>query len=128
MKNRNFKLNNFAFTLVELLGVIIILAIIALIVFPIIDGSIKQSRIESLEQTIKNIEKAAYSYSIEYDLGYSTEKKKLELSELISKGFISNNEHINPVTNEPLSGCVLYSWDEINKQYNFEYTEPCEIK
>ena len=116
-----------AFTLVELLGVIIVLAVIALITFPIIDNSIQKSRQSALERTIENIERAAYSYSVEYDLGYSAEQQVLELSELISKGFISKEEHINPVTDEELKGCVLYNWDETKKQYKFEYADPCEI-
>ena len=116
-----------AFTLVELLGVIIVLAVIALITFPIIDNSIQKSRQSALERTIENIERAAYSYSVEYDLGYSAEQQVLELSELISKGFISKEEHINPVTDEELKGCVLYNWDETKKQYKFEYADPCEV-
>ena len=68
-----------AFTLIELLGVIIILAVVALITFPIIDNSIQKSRESALERTIENIERAAYSYSVEYDLGYPVEQQVLEL-------------------------------------------------
>ena len=117
-----------AFTLVELLGVIIILAVIALISLPIIDNTINQSRQNALERTIENIEDAAYRYSVEYDLGYPLEQQILQLSELINKGFISNEDHINPVTDEELNGCVLYRWDETYKQYKFEYADPCEIR
>ena len=117
-----------AFTLIELLGVIIILAVVALITFPIIDNSIQKSRESALERTIENIERAAYSYSVEYDLGYPVEQQVLELSELISKGFITKEEHINPVTDKELQGCVLYNWNETKKQYYFEYVEPCKVE
>ena len=50
-KNEGRLLNN-AFTLIELLGVLIILAVIALITFLIIDNTIKNSREKSLERTI----------------------------------------------------------------------------
>ncbi len=117
-----------AFTLIELLGVIIILAIVALITFPIIDNSIQKSRESALERTIENIERAAYSYSVEYDLGYPNELQVLELSELISKGFINKKDHINPVTDKELQGCVLYRWYESTNQYYFKYVESCQTE
>ena len=114
------------FTLVELIGVIIILGVLALITFPIIDKSIKNSKQQALDRTIDSIEKAAYNYSVENDIGYSTEYKKLQLSDLVSKGFLKENI-INPVTNEQMQGCVLYRWDDTNNQYIFEYSEECKI-
>ena len=114
------------FTLVELIGVIIILGVIALITFPIIDKSIKNSKQQALDRTIDSIEEAAYRYSIENDIGYSTEYKTLQLSDLISKGFLKENI-TNPVTDEQMQGCVLYRWDETNNQYIFEYDEECKI-
>ncbi len=64
-----------AFTLVELIGVIIVLGVIALITYPIIDKSIKNSKEQALERIIDNIEEAAYSYSVEHDIGYPTKKQ-----------------------------------------------------
>lgn len=58
------------FTLVELLAVIIILGVIALITFPIVDNSIKNSKQAALEQTIDSILESARNYSVEYNLGY----------------------------------------------------------
>ncbi len=125
-KRKNFKLTTGGFTLVELLGVLIILAIIALITFPIIDNSIKKSQEEALERTIETIEQAAYRYSVEYDIGYSTYKKPLYLNELQKKGFL-DSEIINPVDNQELSGCVLYYWDSKYSQYIFEYDSFCNL-
>ncbi len=64
------------FTLVELLAVIIILGIIALITFPIVDNSIKNSKQAALERTIGSIEEAAHNYSSQNNLGYSEKKKQ----------------------------------------------------
>ena len=119
-------LNN-AFTLVELLGVIIILGVIALIAFPIINKSIKSSKEKALEQVIDNIEKAAYEYSISNDIGYQTFYNKIELSTLTSAGILKDNI-INPVTDEQMQGCVLYKWGEEYKQYEFKYDENCSVK
>ena len=113
-----------AFTLIELLGVLIVLAVIALITFPIIDNSIKNSREQALERTIDSIEEAAYQYSIQNDLGYPTDKQPLYITDMQTQGFL-DKEIINPVNNESLSGCVWYYWDTAYNQYSFEYDMEC---
>ena len=115
------------FTLVELLGVIIILGVIALITFPIINKSIKSSKEKALEQVINNIEDAAYKYSISNDIGYQTFYNKIELSTLVNAGILKDNI-VNPVTDEQMQGCVLYKWVEEYKQYEFKYDENCSVK
>ena len=112
------------FTLVELLAIIVILAIITLIATPIVKDSIANSKEQALKETINSIERAAYNYGYQNDIGYSTEYKKLTLDELISKGFLKG-DIINPVTNEKMNGCVLYRWNETNNQYEFKYNEEC---
>ena len=116
-----------AFTLVELLGVIIILGVLALIVFPIIDKSIKSSKEKALQATIASIEDAANKYSVEHDLGYSINYKKIDLTELVNSGYLKD-ELINPVTNSKLNGCILYKWDKEYKQYEFKYSEECDVE
>ncbi len=113
------------FTLVELIGVIIILGIISLITFPTIDKSIKNSKEQALERIIDSIEEAAYNYSVENDIGYSTEYESIELFDLVSTGFLKENI-INPVTDKKMQGCIFYRWYEPNKQYIFEYNEECK--
>ena len=113
------------FTLIELLAVIIILAIIALITFPIVDNSIKNSKQAALERTIGSIEEAAHNYSSQNNLGYPEEEKAISLDELKSSGFLTS-DITNPVTNEEMTGCVLYRWDEAHNQYVFRYDEECD--
>ena len=113
------------FTLVELLAIIIILGIIALITFPIVNNSIKNSKQVALERTIDSIEEAAHNYSIENDLEHSTEENMITLDELKNYGFL-NKEIINPITNKEMIGCVLYKWDKINQQFIFNYEEKCD--
>ena len=114
------------FTLVELLAIIVILAVIALIATPIVKKSIDNSKNQALKETINSIERAAYNYGYQNDIGYDTNYKKLTLDELISKGFLKG-DIINPVTNEKMNGCVLYRWNETNNQYEFKYNEECKI-
>ena len=114
------------FTLVELLAIIVILAVIALIATPIVKKYIDNSKNQALKETINSIERAAYNYGYQNDIGYDTNYKKLTLDELISKGFLKG-DIINPVTNEKMNGCVLYRWNETNNQYEFKYDEECVI-
>ncbi len=116
------------FTLVELLGILLILAVIALIAFPIVQNTIKNSQEKALERNIETIEEAAYRYSVENDIGYPSEsdKKYLMLSDIQSKGFL-DKQIINPVTDEVMNGCVWYYYDENYNQYVFEYDGVCEI-
>ena len=113
------------FTLVELLAVVIILGALALITFPIIDKSIKQSKEKALDRTIKSIIDASYEYSIANDLGYNSNYKILEFETLINAGLLKE-VMINPITDKELEGCVLYRWVDEYKQYEFEYSETCE--
>ena len=122
-KDKICLLNN-AFTLVELLGVLIILAVIALITFPIVDSVIKNGREESYNRTVESIIEAASNYSTVGDLGYSTEKKALYLEDIKRYGLLDQSI-INPVTEEEMAGCVWYSWDPVYNQYNFEYDSEC---
>ena len=114
------------FTLIELMGVIIILGVLALITYPVIDKSIKQSKEKSLDRTIESIIEASYNYSIKNDLGYNSNYKKLEFETLAQAGYIEK-EIINPVTNQKLEGCIIYRWNNSNNQYEFEYSETCEV-
>ena len=88
-KNGGGFLLNKAFTLIELLGVLIILAIIALITIPIIDKSLESSRQSAYDRTIENIINAARNYSASNNLGYPTEKYPLFVSELQDEGFLA---------------------------------------
>ena len=119
MKKRN------AFTLIELLAVLILLAVIGLITLPIVNNSINNSRERALEETIRNIEHAALTYSVENNLGTDSYYKALTLEELKTKGYLENKDVINPVTREEMTGCIIYVWE--SNQYNFEYDEKCDI-
>ena len=114
------------FTLIELLAVIIILGIIALITFPVVNSSIKKSKEEALQRTIDAIRQASYEYSVNNDIGYPSidAPSSLTLEELKNAGFIEK-DLVNPVTDEKMSGCIWYYYDDNSKQYNFQYDEEC---
>ena len=116
------------FTLIEIIGVVVVLGVLALITVPTVNVIIKNGKQKALEATIRNLEEAAYNYSNRYDIGHDTTTKLLQISELKQKGYIKNEAIINPVTNSEMNGCIFYKWDENNKQYIFSYNEECVIK
>ena len=59
---------NKGFTLIEIMAVIVILAVIALIVVPLVTGSIKDSKQKLYETQLENIKSGAKSYMINLDL------------------------------------------------------------
>jgi len=113
------------FTLIELLITITILGIVALITYPVINNVIDTNRQNALEESIRQIENAAFNYSSSNDLGYSNLYQELSLSELKTKGYLTNKPYKNPVTGEEMNGCVLYVWNMVNKQYKFKYVDEC---
>lgn len=46
---------------------------------------------------------------------------------LITSGLLEKNI-VNPVTNEKMTGCVTYKWNDIYNQYKFEYEKECSVK
>jgi len=116
------------FTLIEMLGVIVLLGVIALITVPTINIVVKNSEKTALNQTITTLETAAYSYSDSNSLGYSSKTQILEIETLKETGFIKNETIIDPTTDEELTGCIFYRWDDNHKQYKFNYSKDCELK
>ena len=117
-----------AFTLIELISVIIILSIIALISVPITTNIINSSRNKAYEETINNIIEISKNYSVYNNLGYNTLYKELTFDELSNKGYIESSDIINPKTNQKLAGCVIYRWVIGSNQYEFKYDETCNGK
>ena len=115
------------FTLIEVLGVIVLLGVIALIVYPAIDKTIKESREKAYLENIRNIEEVALTYSTSTDLGYSEDYKKIELQTLKKAGLLNDKDIQNPVDNSVMQGCVIYRWVTSSNQYEFKYSEECVI-
>ena len=77
-----------AFTLIEIIGVVILLGVLSLITIPTVNIIIKNGKQKSLETTIKNLESAAYNYSNKHDIGYSSKTNSIQISELKKTGYI----------------------------------------
>jgi len=116
------------FTLIEILGVMVLLGVLALITVPIVNTLIKNSKESALSETIQTLETAAYNYSTRNALEYSSQTRILKIDKLKETGYIKNEKIINPVTEEELEGCIFYRWDDNYKQYEFDYDEDCKLK
>ena len=116
-----------AFTLIELLGVLLLLAIIALITFPIIDNTLTNSRNEAYERQKDNIIEAARLYVTENG-NYNTSQKQLSLQTLIDAGFLKDGDILDPRdSSKTMPGCILYNWSNSKNQYIYEYSEECNL-
>ena len=92
------------FTLIEMLGVITIIALLALIIFPIINNQVNENKQELYQIQIKNIENAAKNYGA-YNLhilpseGSEFKSTSITLETLINEGYMDENL-TNPFTKE----------------------------
>ncbi len=116
-----------AFTLIELLGVLLLLAVIALITFPIIDNTLTNSRNEAYERQKDNIIEAARMYVTENG-NYDTDIKSLDFQTLINAGYLKDGDILDPRdSSKKMPGCIVYNWSNSKNQYIYEYSEECKV-
>lgn len=72
-----------AFTLIELIAVIILLGIITLIVYPNVNDAVADSKHRALEQTIDNLKHVAYTYTVENVFEQDLVEKPIQISKFI---------------------------------------------
>ncbi len=118
-----------AFTLIELLTVIILLAVIATIVFPMIQDSINNSKEKTYKENKEQIIDATKRWSTDYNSTLTTTNGAITyktIACLKEKGYLAINKDIkNPVTGTLMTGCVKITYDAANKQYKYEYQDSC---
>lgn len=123
--------NKKAFTLVELLAVIIILAILIIIVAPNVVNLSGNTKVSLHDSKVKTLETAGEKYGnlnlndykdCKNDSGssYLNNKCTVSIRDLVLEGFITADDDLNniidPETNEPMDGSVLlcYNPKEVN--------------
>ena len=111
------------FTLIELLAVISILALIAVIVFPAINSALQNSRQKAYEDQVRLIEKAAEEWALDNAKNLKTEgdNDPITIDQLVSGGYIAENEVLNPKNDEPMNGDVIVTYE--SNQFVFDYDE-----
>ena len=118
------------FTLVELLAVITILGILAVIVVPTVDRQIKKFKNDSYQQQVTMIELVAKNWGVDHRLELPTvegELYYLKLEDLVTQGFLKDEDIIDPRNNQQMNGCILVNYDAAKDNYDYQYQEtPCD--
>lgn len=113
------------FTLIELIGSITILAIIALIAFPVISNVLKKGNDDIDSYTKKVIISAANKYVNEHKDLYpkAGSAKNLCVDTLYNEGYLEDSFYKKYGTKISSGGVLVKS---TNTKYNFKYTEDCQ--
>ena len=116
------------FTLVELLAVLILLGVVSLIAIPSIGKILNRSREKARESTKNELIQAAKNYYADNirELPDDGSHKCLSVSEIEESGYISNDDIVDPTTEEKLTGYVKIYFDNTYNQYTYEYVKSCE--
>lgn len=117
--------NKKGFTLVELIGVITLLALIALVVYPAITTVIKNTKEKAYKDQIEVLIKAAKQWGVENADELPDGEGgmySLSISTLLSEGYLTNDDVIDPRNTETtLTGTIIIK--NASNQYNYMYAE-----
>lgn len=122
-------MKNKGFTLVELMGVIVLLSILVVIAVPAITGILKQSKDKLYETQLKTIETAAKNWASEEanlsKLPSSGNCITITLKTLKEGGFVDLDIK-NPKTDKPFEDGLAIKISKTNKKLSFE-ANPSDI-
>ncbi len=117
-----------AFTLVELLGVIVILGIIGMITVPLVQRIVIENTEKAYNEQVASFEKAAKNWANSNIYGLKKCNTNtcenldvVTLKTLKDEGFLENRDIKNPKTDEIFNGGVIISLK--NGKYKFKYQE-----
>lgn len=115
------------FTLIELIGVILIITLIFALAYPSFVKVISTNNERALQSQINEIIKSGKLWASEYmnSVLVETNPQYVKVSELYNLGLLDKNNIINPVTKESMNdNCVKVSVNDYNS-YNYEFIENC---
>ena len=111
-----------AFTLIELLAILVILSILVIILIPTLKDSIDEAKKSTYDDQVNTITSAAESYFINSNFRVdSNTPKVMYLNDIVSSEYIHSKEIVNPVTEDTMTGCVLIKY--YSNQYHYEYID-----
>src|SRR5574344_878420 len=113
--------NKRGFTLVELLGVIVILAVCSSDLIPTVTGIIKKNKEKAYNATVATIIDASKKWSSDNSSMVSDTGDSYVRLATLTEGYIDQDELINPITNNTMDGCVKISHSDTYNQYEYSY-------
>ncbi|MFA5696744.1 MAG: prepilin-type N-terminal cleavage/methylation domain-containing protein [Bacilli bacterium] len=118
------------FTLVEVLGVLVILTIIFAVTIPLVINNVNNTKEKVWEQTVAHIKEGTKLYLREYkedfpDLNVVGSTIEVSLSEIIDNGFMKP-PIINPITDQTVLDSTIINIEVISIN-NYEITIPTFI-
>lgn len=118
-------MNKKAFTLVELLGVIVILGIIGMITTPIVQNAIDKNNIKTCEDQIESFKKAAKNYiSSNPFTNLNDGTTTITIGKLQDEGYIEDSELKNPKGgNFSKNSIVIITYNGTKITYTYEKAE-----
>ena len=119
------KMNEKAFTLIEIIAVISILTVVCLILVPNFVLIVQKNKDKIYQSQVTEIERATEGYVVEnVDKLLTDEVTTLQftLEELRKFNVITKKNIKNPKTEEIMDGCVIVSVDS-NNQFKAKYVE-----
>lgn len=113
-----------AFTLVELLGVLVLLAVIGLITVPTVNKLINSSKSKARTAQILLIEKAARSWASENtNLLSEASTYYLEVQTLVDANYLDADSLVDPEdSTKELNQCVRIYYDNNYNSYQYTYS------
>jgi len=117
---------NKGFTLVELLAVLVILALIALIITPLVGNMIKESGEKVTAEQEKTIIRAAQKWALANSNSLSIVDGavyNLSLQDLKNSAYYDDTSVINPSTGNEMNGCIVITYRASSQDYKYEYKE-----
>ena len=115
------KMNKKGFTLIELLAVIVVLSVIMLITAMSVNKVLDNADNKLSKTQLKNIESAAKMYYLEEGMDVSDTYGCVSVNDLIKKGYIEQDEVLDPKTDEKVLGSVRITYK--NNKYKYTYQD-----
>lgn len=115
------------FTLIEIIGIIILLGVIGLLVYPTIMRIIGDSKEDLYKKNVSEIERLAANWASINESKLPTMDEMgyyIKIEVLKNEGFIEE-DIINPKTEEPMLGCVGITYDKPKDKYTYKYYDDC---
>ena len=112
-----------AFTLVELLGVIVILGIISVITIPLVKKTILENTEKAYEDQVTSFERAAKNYVASDIFNMSNCKNicTVSLKQLQQEGYLPSGDIINPKTDEKFNMENVVDITYHNEKFSYNY-------